>query len=133
MAKRAHVIDCFDLIERASRDELAALQFKRLSWSIRHAYEHVRTYRDKCESAGVHPDDFRSLEDLGRFPFTTKQDLRDNYPFGMFAVPREQVVRVHASSGNHPQADCRRLYRARHRDLGRAHGVIHPRGWRSQR
>jgi phenylacetate-CoA ligase len=99
MAKRRHSVDCFDPIERASRDELAGLQYDRLSWSIRHAYEHVGPYRAKCESAGVHPDDLRSLDDLARFPFTTKQDLRDSYPFGMFAVPRQDVVRVHASSG----------------------------------
>jgi phenylacetate-CoA ligase len=88
-----------DAIENASRDEIAALQLERLRWSLRHAYEHVPHYRAKFEAAGVHPDDLKTLADLARFPFTTKQDLRDNYPFGMFAVPREQVVRVHASSG----------------------------------
>ena len=86
-------------IERASRDELAALQLERLGWSLRHTYEHVQPYRTKCDAAGVHPNDLRSLADLVRFPFTTKQDLRDAYPFGLFAVPREQVVRIHASSG----------------------------------
>jgi len=86
-------------IERASRDELSALQLERLKWSVRHAYDNVAHYRNKFEAHGVHPDDLRSLEDLARFPFTAKQDLRDTYPFGMFAVPREQVVRVHASSG----------------------------------
>ena len=86
-------------IERASRDELASLQLKRLDWSIRHTYGHVAPYRAKCDAAGTHPDDLRSLADLARFPFTTKKDLRDAYPFGLFAVPREQVVRVHASSG----------------------------------
>jgi phenylacetate-CoA ligase len=88
-----------DAIENASRDEIAALQLERLCWSLRHAYEHVPHYRAKFEAAGVHPDDLKTLADLAKFPFTTKQDLRDNYPFGMFAVPREQVVRVHASSG----------------------------------
>jgi len=88
-----------DPIERASLDELRALQLERLRWSVRHAYDNVPHYRRKFEAQGVHPDDLRSFEDLARFPFTTKQDLRENYPFGMFAVPREQVVRVHASSG----------------------------------
>ncbi|MEZ5839403.1 MAG: phenylacetate--CoA ligase PaaK [Hyphomicrobiales bacterium] len=86
-------------IEVASRDEIAALQVRRLRWSLRHAYENVEHYRKTFDAAGVHPDDFHSLSDLSKFPFTVKQDLRDHYPFGMFAVPREQVVRVHASSG----------------------------------
>ena len=86
-------------IERASQDELRALQLQRLKWSVRHAYDNVPHYRAKFAAHGAHPDDLKSLDDLCRFPFTTKQDLRDNYPFGMFAVPREQVVRVHASSG----------------------------------
>ena len=88
-----------DAIENASRDELAALQLTRLRWSLRHAYDNVPHYRSKFDAAGVHPDDLKSLADLAKFPFTTKQDLRENYPFGMFAVPREKVVRVHASSG----------------------------------
>jgi len=88
-----------DPIETASRDELIALQRQRLAWSLQHAYEHVPHYRRKFDAAGVHPHDLTSLADLARFPFTTKQDLRDTYPFGMFAVPREQVVRIHASSG----------------------------------
>lgn len=86
-------------IETASRDEIAALQLSRLQWSLRHAYDNVRAYRAKFDAAGVHPDDLRTLADLAGFPFTTKQDLRDNYPFGMFAVPRENIVRIHASSG----------------------------------
>jgi phenylacetate-CoA ligase len=86
-------------IERASRDEIAALQVERLRWSLTHAYENVAHYRQRFDAAGVHPSDLKSLQDLARFPFTTKQDLRDNYPFRMFAVPREKVVRVHASSG----------------------------------
>src|SRR5215204_6317913 len=86
-------------IELASRDEIAALQRERLEWSLRHAYENVPHYRRKFEAAGVRPEDFKELADLRKFPFTTKQDLRENYPFGMFAVPREKVVRVHASSG----------------------------------
>lgn len=88
-----------DPIELASQDELRGLQLQRLKWSLRHAYDNVPHYRRSFEQAGVHPDDLRSLEDLARFPFTAKDDLRQNYPFGMFAVPREQVVRIHASSG----------------------------------
>src|SRR4051812_13956226 len=86
-------------IETASRDELAALQLDRLKWSLAHAYYNVAHYRRKFTEAGVHPRDLRTLDDLARFPFTIKHDLRENYPFGMFAVPREQVVRIHASSG----------------------------------
>ncbi len=86
-------------IETASRDAIAALQTERLAWSLRHAYDNVPHYRAGFAAAGVHPDDFRRLEDLAKFPFTTKQDLRANYPFGMFAVPREKIARVHASSG----------------------------------
>ena len=86
-------------IETASRDELQALQLRRLQWSLKHAYDNVAHYRKAFDDRGVHPGDLKSLHDLAKFPFTTKQDLRANYPFGMFAVPREQVVRVHASSG----------------------------------
>ncbi len=88
-----------DPIETASRDELTALQIERLAWSLRHAYDNVPHYQRAWDAAGVHPSKFRRLEDLARFPFTVKADLRDNYPFGMFAVPREQVARIHASSG----------------------------------
>jgi phenylacetate-CoA ligase len=88
-----------EAIERASEDELRALQLQRLKWSVRHAYENVAPYRGKCEGAGVHPQDLRTLADLEHFPFMQKDDLRAAYPFGLFAVPREQVVRVHASSG----------------------------------
>ncbi len=88
-----------DPIERASRDELQALQLERLKWSLKHAYDNVPHYRRAFDEAGVHPDDLRTLADLAKFPFTEKKTLRDNYPFGLFAVPREQVVRVHASSG----------------------------------
>src|SRR5438876_9952285 len=86
-------------IETASRDELSALQLSRLRWSLKHAYDNVPHYRRAFDRAGVHPEDCKTLADLARFPFTVKKDLRDNYPFGMFAVPREQVVRIHASSG----------------------------------
>ena len=88
-----------DPIERISRDELMALQLERLQWTLHHAYDNVPKYRQKFDEHGVHPADCKELGDLARFPFTTKQDLRDSYPFGMFAVPRERVARVHASSG----------------------------------
>lgn len=86
-------------IETASRDEIMALQLKRLKWSLGHAYANSPFYRRKFDAAGVHPDDLTSLADLAAFPFTVKQDLRDTYPFGMVAVPRDRVARVHASSG----------------------------------
>jgi phenylacetate-CoA ligase len=86
-------------IERASADELQALQLARLTHTLAHAYANVPHYRRKFDEAGVHPGDLRTLADLAKFPFTAKADLRDNYPFGMFAVPRDQVVRIHASSG----------------------------------
>jgi len=88
-----------DEAERLPIGEMRELQRDRLGWTLRHAYENVPHYRRAFEQAGVTPDDFRDLPDLAKFPFTTKADLRANYPFGMFAVPREQVVRVHASSG----------------------------------
>ena len=86
-------------IERASRDELQALQLERMKWSLKHAYDNVPHYRKAFDAAGVHPEDLKTLADLAKFPFTEKKTLRDNYPFGLFAVPREQVVRIHASSG----------------------------------
>ncbi len=86
-------------IEIASRDEISALQLERLNWSLAHAYNNVPFYKKSFDDAGVHPDDLKQLSDIAKFPFTVKQDLRDNYPFGMFAVPREQVARIHASSG----------------------------------
>ncbi len=88
-----------DPIEIASIDEIRSLQLDRLKWSLRHAYDNVPMYRQRFDEAGVHPDDLQSLGDLARFPFTYKNDLRENYPFGLFAVPREQIIRVHASSG----------------------------------
>jgi phenylacetate-CoA ligase len=96
---RAPRPDELDPIERASRDELQALQLQRLQATLRHAYENVAHYRRAFDAAGVHPGDCKTLADLAKFPFTSKADLRSNYPFGMFAVPREQVARVHASSG----------------------------------
>jgi len=88
-----------EAIETASRDELQALQLDRMKWSLRHAYDNVPFYKASFDAAGVHPDDLKSLADLAKFPFTVKSDLRDNYPFNMFAVPREKLARIHASSG----------------------------------
>src|SRR5215213_9586314 len=82
-----------------SLDALRSLQLERLRGALRHAYDNQAPYRAKCVAAGIHPDDLRRLEDLRRFPFTAKADLRDAYPFGMFAIPRENCVRIHASSG----------------------------------
>ena len=86
-------------IESASRDEIAALQLERMKWTLKHAYDNVPHYKKKFDEKGLHPDDLKTLADLAKFPFTTKIDLRDNYPFGLFAVPRTKVARVHASSG----------------------------------
>ncbi len=88
-----------DPIEVASVDEIRGLQLERLKWSLRHAYDNVPMYKQRFDEAGVHPDDLKSLSDLAKFPFTYKDDLRANYPFGLFAVPREQIMRLHASSG----------------------------------
>ncbi|MEL6794671.1 MAG: phenylacetate--CoA ligase, partial [Pseudomonadota bacterium] len=88
-----------DPIEIASRDEIASLQLKRLRWSLSHAYRNVPYYKTAFDAAGARPDDLKDLADLAKFPFTVKQDLRDNYPFGMFAVPRSDLARIHASSG----------------------------------
>lgn len=88
-----------EAIEKSSVDELRALQLSRLQWSLQYAYDNVAHYRKQFDAAGVHPRDLKSLDDLKNFPFTAKQDLRENYPFGLFAVPRERVVRIHASSG----------------------------------
>ena len=101
-------------IEIASRDEIEALQLQRMQWSLRHAYENVAVYKKRFDEKGVHPDDLKSLKDLSKFPFTVKDDLRDNYPFGMFAVPMEKIRKVHASSGTtgkatvvgYSDADC---------------------------
>ena len=88
-----------EAIETASRDEISALQLERLKWSLRHAYDNVPFHKKAFDDMGVHPDDLKSLADLSKFPFMTKTALRDNYPFGLFAVPRDQVLRLHASSG----------------------------------
>src|SRR3954465_15484656 len=86
-------------IEIASRDEIAALQLPRMKWSLKHAYDNVPHYKQAFGAAGVHPDDLKELSDLRRFPLTSKEDLRANYPYGMFAVPMDKIVRIHASSG----------------------------------
>jgi len=93
---RKHVLDP---IETASRDEIVALQLQRLKWSLQHAYDNVEHYRRSFDAVGIRPDDLKSLSDLSKFPFTTKKDLRDNYPFGLFAVPKDRIARLHASSG----------------------------------
>src|SRR5262245_21791230 len=92
-------VDQTEPIEKASVDELRALQLARLEEAVRYCYDRIPHYRAKCEAAGVHPGDLKELGDLARFPFTTKDDLRQNYPFGMFAVPMDEIVRIHASSG----------------------------------
>ena len=99
MSVRAPAPGDLEAIETASRDEITTLQIQRLRWTLQHAYDNVAHYRHKFDAAGVHPADLRTLADLAKFPFTTKQDLRDNYPFGLFAVPQNQRARVHASSG----------------------------------
>ena len=88
-----------DPIEIASIDEIRALQLKRLRWSLKHAYDNVPHYQKQFDAAGVHPDDIKTLDDIAKFPFTYKDDLRQQYPFGLFAVPQDQIARIHASSG----------------------------------
>ena len=92
-------MDQLEHVEKASVDELRGLQLDRLRWSLHHAFENVPHYRKAFDAAGIHPSDLKSLSDLAKFPFTTKAELRDNYPFGMFAAPMKDIVRVHASSG----------------------------------
>ena len=99
MPRQSSASQLLDPMERASRDEITALQISRLKTTLNLAYRNVPHYRKAFDAQGIHPDDLKQLQDLARFPFTTKKDLRDNYPFGMFAVPREQVLRIHASSG----------------------------------
>ena len=99
MAVRQPAPGDLEPIETASRDEVQALQLQRLRWTLQHAYDNVAHYQRAFDAKGVHPSDLKQLSDLSKFPFTVKKDLRDNYPFGMFAVPREQVARIHASSG----------------------------------
>lgn len=124
-------VQSLDAAERASRDEIMALQREKLAWSLRHAYENVPFYRRKFDEAGIHPTDFRQLSDLARFPFTRKDDLRENYPFGLFAVPREKIIRLHGSSGTtgkpivvgYTEADIRMWSDVMARSL-RAAGVV---------
>lgn len=99
MSRKTYSPTVLEPIEKASRDELAALQLKRLKWSLKHAYDNVPHYRKSFDAAGIHPDDVTSLADLAKFPFTSKSDLRDHYPFGMFATPMKNIIRIHASSG----------------------------------
>jgi phenylacetate-CoA ligase len=99
MPRHTTPIDLLDPIEKASRDEITALQTQRLKATLHKVYQNVPHYRQAFDAAGVHPGDFKALADLAKFPFTTKKDLRANYPFGMFAVPQSQVMRIHASSG----------------------------------
>jgi len=99
VASQVTSTDDLEPIEKASIDELRSLQLERLRWTLEHTYKNVASFRSRCEAAVVKPQDLKALEDLSLFPFTVKDDLRQNYPFGMFAVPQEQVVRVHASSG----------------------------------
>ena len=93
-------VEVYEPIERASRDEIEALQLKRLKATLEHAYAHVAPWQAKCRKAGVHPDDVRVAADLAKFPFTEKSDLRDHYPFGLMAVPRDRIARIHGSSGS---------------------------------
>jgi phenylacetate-CoA ligase len=99
MINKSYQPEGLEPIEKASQDELRALQLDRLKWTLNHTFENVAPFRAKCENAGVHPDDLNELSDLSKFPFTVKDDLRDNYPFGLTAVPMDDVVRIHASSG----------------------------------
>jgi len=99
MPRHTTPTDLLDPIEKASRDEITALQTQRLKATLHKVYQNVPHYRQAFDAAGVHPGDFKALADLAKFPFTTKKDLRANYPFGMFAVPQSQVMRIHASSG----------------------------------
>ncbi|HSY07753.1 MAG TPA: phenylacetate--CoA ligase PaaK [Steroidobacteraceae bacterium] len=99
MTTKTPSTDELEPIETASRDELLALQLHRLKWSLRYVYDNVSHYQHRCDALGVHPAQLRDIDDLSGFPFTTKQDLRDHYPFGMFAVPQEKIARLHASSG----------------------------------
>jgi phenylacetate-CoA ligase len=99
MSPQTRNVASLEPIEQASQDELRALQLTRLKWSLQHAYERVRHYRERFSALGLHPSNLRTLEDLAKFPFTVKDDLRRNYPFGMLAVAREDIIRIHASSG----------------------------------
>ena len=103
-------LDQIEPIEQASVDELRALQLARLKEAVHHAYEHVPHYRQKFDAAGVHPGDLKSFADLARFPFTSKDDLRQKYPFGMVAVPMDEIVRIHDVPSGTTRCRCRRAY-----------------------
>ena len=113
-----------DREETISRDELEALQLSRLQHTVAYAYDRVPLYKRKFDDAGVHPTDLRELSDLGKFPFTTKEDLRLEYPFGMFAVPQHEVARIHASSGTTGRATVVGLHQEGPRRLGQAGGPL---------
>ena len=115
--------------ETMPREALESIQLRRLQATVSRVYNTVPFYRRRFEEAGVRPEDIRTLADLRRLPFTYKTDLRDNYPFGLFAVPMDNVVRIHASSGTTGKPTVVGYTRARHRDLGRADGA-HPGGGR---
>ena len=99
MLKGTTESDALEAIETASEDELRGVQLQRLKWSLQHAYDNIVHYKQSFDAAGIHPSDLKQLSDLSKFPFTSKQDLRDNYPLGLLAVPRRQLSRIHASSG----------------------------------
>ena len=122
-----------DPIETASRDEIAALQTRRLSVTLRRVYDDVPAMRAKFDQHGVHPDDFRALEDLRRFPFTAKSDLRANYPFGLLAVPKDQLARDSRVLRHDRQADGGRLYAQRSLDVERYGRADDPRRRRPRR
>ena len=111
-------------IETASRDELIALQIERLKWTLHRVYDRVPHSRAKFDATGVHPDDLKTLADLAKFPFTTKKDLRDGYPFGLFAMPRKRDRAGPRLLWDHRAANRGRLFPARPRRLGERHGAI---------
>jgi phenylacetate-CoA ligase len=125
--------DLRDEGERWSLDELRVRQLERLKDTVHRVYANVPHYKKSWDEAGVHPDDIRELSDLAKLPFTDKLTLRDNYPFGLFAVPREQVVRIHASSGTTGKPTVVGYTARRHRHVGRGHGPLHPGRRRSSR
>ena len=122
-----------DEAERASRDEIIALQTRRMAWTLAHAYDNVAHYKKAFDKAGVHPEDFRQLSDLAKFPFTVKTDLRDNYPFNMFAVAARKTGPGPRLLRHHGQADRGRLYPGRYRHVVGRDGALDPRRGRPHR
>ncbi len=122
-----------DAVEWASRDEIEALQLQRLQSTLKRVYDHVPAMRAKFDGCGAHPSEVKSLADLARFPFTTKADLRDNYPFGLFAVPREKIVRLHASSGTTGKPTVVGYTQADIDTVGRPDGALAAHGGRAAR